>query len=314
MTRLVIASQFGEEFDNWLRAARPDIECISLPPVLNWPLPPDVSVLLAVPVSAEERAKARPAGWPFQLRWVQLGSTGFNNYPPWMLHGPLVTSAHGTSTETIADFVLACLLQRALRLEERRVRARQDWRRVEAPALAGSTLGLFGFGGIGRALARRALVLGIRVIAARRQPGPLGMDGVEKVDGIEALMAASDHLALVAPGTEETRHVVNARTLALARPGLHLINVARGSLVDQQALLIALNEGRVGWASLDVTEPEPLPEHHPLYVHPRVFLTSHTCGISPQVRKALFGKFLRSLGSWETGGMPEDPIDLERGY
>jgi phosphoglycerate dehydrogenase-like enzyme len=77
---------------------------------------------------------------------------------------------------------------------------------------------------------------------------------------------------------------------------------------------MALDEGRVGWASLDVTEPEPLPEHHPLYVHPRVFLTSHTCGISPQVRKALFGKFLRSLGSWETGGMPEDPIDLGRGY
>ena len=314
MTRLVIASQFGEAFDSWLRASRPDIDCISLPPVLNWPLPPEVSVLLAVPVSAEERARPQPAGWPFQLRWVQLNSTGYNNYPPWMLRGPLVTSAHGTSTETIADFALACLLQRALRLEERRVRTRQGWRRTEAPALAGSTLGLFGFGGIGRALARRALVLGMRVLAVRRQPGPLGMDGVEKVDGIEALMAASDHLALVAPGTEETRHVINDRTLALARPGLHLINVARGSLVDQQALLTALDEGRLGWASLDVTEPEPLAEHHPLYVHPNVLLTAHTCAISPQVRKALFDKFLRSLSAWETGGMPEDPIDLERGY
>jgi phosphoglycerate dehydrogenase-like enzyme len=231
-----------------------------------------------------------------------------------MLRGPLVTSAHGTSSETIADWVLACVLQRALRLPERRARSRQDWRRTPAPALAGSTLGLFGFGGIGQALARRALALGLRVRAMRRQPGALGMDGVQQAEGLEDLMASSDHLALVAPGTEATRHVVNAHTLALARPGLHLINVARGSLIDQQALIEALDDGRLSWASLDVTEPEPLPEGHPLYVHPKVFLTPHTCAISPQVRQAVFAKFMRSLTAWEAGGMPEDPVDLERGY
>jgi len=314
MTRLVIASQFGDEFDGWLRAARPDIDVISLPPVLDAPLPPQASVLLAVPVSADVRARPEPAGWPYGLRWVQLNSTGFNNYPPWMLRGPLVTSAHNTSSETIADWVLACVLQRALRLPERRARTRQDWRRTPAPALAGTTLGLFGFGGIGRALARRALALGLHVRALRRQPGPLGMDGVQQAADIEELMTTSDHLALVAPGTEATRRVVNARTLALARPGLHLINVARGSLVDQEALIEALDTGRLGWASLDVTDPEPLPDGHPLYVHPKVFLTPHTCAISPQVRQAVFAKFMRSLKAWEAGGTPEDPVDLERGY
>ena len=314
MTRLVIASQFGEEFDGWLRAALPDVDVVSLPPVLAAPLPPQASVLLAVAVSAEVRARPEPAGWPYGLRWVQLNSTGYNNYPPWMLRGPLVTSAHGTSSETIADWVLACVLQRALRLPERRARSRQEWRRTPAPALAGSTLGLFGFGGIGQALARRALALGLRVRATRRQPGALGMDGVQQAEGLEDLMASSDHLALVAPGTEATRHVVNAHTLALARPGLHLINVARGSLIDQQALVEALDAGRLSWASLDVTEPEPLPEGHPLYTHPKVFLTPHTCAISPQVRQAVFAKFMRSLKAWENGGLPEDPVDLDRGY
>ena len=314
MNPLVIASQFGVEFDGWLRTARPDLTLVSLPPVLEWPLPPQVSVLLAVPVSAEVRARPRPEGWPFGLRWVQLNSTGYNNYPPWMLRGTLVTSAHGTSSETIADWVLACVLQRALRMPERRARSREQWRRTPAPALAGSTLGLFGFGGIGRALARRALALGMQVRAMRRQSAALDMDGVQQAADIEDLMATSDHLALVAPGTEATRHVVNARTLGLARPGLHLINVARGSLVDQQALIESLDAGQLSWASLDVTEPEPLPEGHPLYAHPKVFLTPHTCAISPQVRKAVFEKFMRSLRAWEAGGMPEDPVDLERGY
>ena len=142
----------------------------------------------------------------------------------------------------------------------------------------------------------------------------MGMDGVQQAEGLEDLMASSDHLALVAPGTEATRHVVNAHTLALARPGLHLINVARGSLIDQQALVEALDAGRLSWASLDVTEPEPLPEGHPLYTHPKVFLTPHTCAISPQVRQAVFAKFMRSLKAWENGGLPEDPVDLDRGY
>ena len=66
--------------------------------------------------------------------------------------------------------------------------------------------------------------------------------------------------------------------------------------------------------SLDVTEPEPLPEGHPLYTHPKVFLTPHTCAISPQVRQAVFAKFMRSLKAWENGGLPEDPVDLDRGY
>ena len=313
-TRLTIASQFGDDFDQKLRAARPDLDVVPLPRVLQWPLPVEADILLAIPVSAQVRAQPQPEGWPFGLRWVQLISVGLNNYPPWLLHGPLVTTAHGTSSQTIADFTLACVLQHALRLPERRVASPEGWRHVSAPALAGSTLGLFGFGGIGRALAAKALALGLRVRALRRTEAPFGMDGVEPAGSLAELLAASDHLALVAPGTEATRHVINAASLAHARPGLHLINVSRGSLIDQTDLLAALDAGRLGYASLDVTEPEPLPSGHPLYTHPRVYLSSHTCAISPQVRSAVLEKFLRGLAVWESGGTPDDPVDFERGY
>ena len=314
MTRVTIASQFGDDFDQKLRAARPDVEVIPLPRVLTWPLPAKADILLAIPVSAQVRAQPQPEGWPFGLRWVQLISVGLNNYPPWLLRGPLVTTAHGTSSQTIADFALACVLQHALRLPDRRVSSPEGWRHVSAPALAGSTLGLFGFGGIGRALAAKALALGLRVRALRVSQAPLGMDGVEAARDLADLLATSDHLALVAPGTDATRHVINAASLAHARPGLHLINVSRGSLVDQADLVAALDSGRLAYASLDVTEPEPLPAGHPLYTHPRVYLSSHTCAISPQVRAAVLEKFLRSLAAWESGGTPDDPVDFGRGY
>ena len=314
MTRVTIASQFGDDFDQKLRAARPDVEVIPLPRVLTWPLPAKADILLAIPVSAQVRAQPQPEGWPFGLRWVQLISVGLNNYPPWMLRGPLVTTAHGTSSQTIADFALACVLQHALRLPDRRVRSPEGWRHVSAPALAGSTLGLFGFGGIGRALAAKALALGLRVRALRASRVPLGMDGVEAARDLADLLATSDHLALVAPGTEATRHVINAASLAHARPGLHLINVSRGSLVEQTDLVAALDSGQLAYASLDVTEPEPLPAGHALYTHPRVYLSSHTCAISPQVRAAVLEKFLRSLATWESGGTPDDPVDFGRGY
>lgn len=314
MTRVTIASQFGDDFDQKLRAARPDVEVIALPRVLTWPLPAKADILLAIPVSAQVRAQPQPEGWPFGLRWVQLISVGLNNYPPWMLRGPLVTTAHGTSSQTIADFALACVLQHALRLPDRRVRSPEGWRHVSAPALAGSTLGLFGFGGIGRALAAKALALGLRVRALRASRVPLGMDGVEAARDLADLLATSDHLALVAPGTDATRHVINAASLAHARPGLHLINVSRGSLVEQTDLVAALDSGQLAYASLDVTEPEPLPAGHALYTHPRVYLSSHTCAISPQVRAAVLEKFLRGLATWESGGTPDDPVDFGRGY
>ncbi|MEF7613547.1 NAD(P)-dependent oxidoreductase [Aquincola sp. MAHUQ-54] len=122
----------------------------------------------------------------------------------------------------------------------------------------------------------------------------------------------ADHVVLAAPGTPQTRHIVDAAALAHARPGLHLVNVARGSLVDQDALLAALDAGRIDSASLDVTEPEPLPAGHPFYTHPRVRLSPHTSAISPAQQTALVDKFVRNLARFDAGERLEDLLDAQR--
>jgi phosphoglycerate dehydrogenase-like enzyme len=312
----LILSQWGAPLDRLIAASRPGLPLQALDTGPPASLPADARVLLARPFTPAQRAQPAPAGWPFGLRWVQLISVGFDNYPPWLLQTPgvQVSTAHRSSSEVIADFALASILRVQMRLVERRVAGPDAWRLSEAPGLAGSTLGLLGFGGIGEALARKALALGMRVQALRRSDAPLGVAGVVRAASLAALLQTSDHLVLAAPGTADTRHLLNADTLAQARPGLHLVNVARGSLVDADALRAALDDGRIGWASLDVTDPEPLPAGHWLYTHPRVWLTPHTCAISPQVQQTLVDKLLRSLDLLATGQDPESLIALDRGY
>ena len=315
-TKPLILSQWGAPLDRLITTQRPGLRLQPIATGLAEPLPSDAQVLLVRPFTPAQKALPPPPGWPFGLRWVQLISVGFDNYPPWLLQTPglPVSTAHRSSSEVIADFALASILRVQLRLAERRVHDAAAWRLSEAPGLAGSSLGIVGFGGIGEALARKALALGMRVMALRRSDAPLGVDGVQRADSLAALLQTSDHLVLAAPGTADTRHLVDAAALAQARPGLHLVNVARGTLVDQQALRAALDSGQVGWSSLDVTDPEPLPAGHWLYNHPRVWLTPHTCAISPQVQQGLVDKLLRSLDLLATGQAPESLIQLERGY
>ncbi len=127
-------------------------------------------------------------------------------------------------------------------------------------------------------------------------------------------MREADHLVLAAPATDATRHIVNRELLAEAKPGLHVINIARGSLIDNDALLDALANGRLGGASLDVTEPEPLPAGHPFYRHPRIRLSPHTSAIGPHNTAELARKFVRNFSAFTQGTALEDLVDLRRGY
>ena len=116
------------------------------------------------------------------------------------------------------------------------------------------------------------------------------------------------------PATAETRGLIGARLLARAKPNAHLINVARGSVVDQEALIAALDAGQLDFATLDVTEPEPLPEGHPLYTHPRVRLTPHVSSNYLLVRHRLSEKVADDLGRFARGEAPNDIVDPARGY
>jgi phosphoglycerate dehydrogenase-like enzyme len=311
---LIVASQFDSKV-NALLAQRTGLAVRDVAPGPLTELPPGADVVFALPAPKGQSLLHTPAprGWS-DVQWVQLASVGIDYYPDWLFDGPVVTSARGTASIAIAEYVLAAIFTAAKRIPEIWLHQAGDWRRLQLGLVQGSTLGLYGFGSIGQVLAQRALALGIKVLALRRSDAPFGLEGVERAESLEQLVARSDHLVLAAPSTPDTRHAINHAALAHARPGLHLINIARGNLVDHQALLEALDEGRVALATLDVTDPEPLPAGHAFYSHPRVRLSPHIAPSTDQIVPALINKFVLNLDRFRSGQPLADVVDTARGY
>jgi len=279
---------------------------------LAWEHLQQADVLLTAPRSGWRNAPAhKPAGWPGRLRWVHLASVGVDFFPRWLFEDVQVTCARGVASEPIADYVLSALLEQSLGLSARVVHEAQDWPREFSRAftqpgrlLGSQTLGIVGYGAIGQAVARRAKAFGMQVLTLRRSSAD-GItheaDGTRRVQSLQALLSASDHVLLAAPLTDATRGLINAQTLAHSKPGLHLVNVARGALVDQEALREALDSGLLAAASLDVTTPEPLPQGHWLYRHPKVRLTPHISWAAGDVQAATRAKFLDNLQRYRAG-------------
>jgi len=163
-------------------------------------------------------------------------------------------------------------------------------------------------------VARRVLPFGSQVKAYRRRSIPAADPEVEIVTDLLDLAAWSDHLVVTAPSTPETRHLVGPAALEAIGPGAHLVNIARGALVDQDALRSALDDGRVARASLDTVEPEPLPAGHWLYTHPQVHLSPHISWSSPERYDRILGIFLEELARWEAGEPLANVVDREAGY
>lgn len=309
-----IASQLDAAFNQQLRQWLPGVEVLDLPRGVPVGLPPTIQVLLAAPHADFRDAPQPPAGWPFGLQFVQLVTSGLDYFPPWLFERLPVASARGSTAQSIAEFALAAIFAAAKQLPQVWIERAADWQQRPLAAVAGSTLGLFGFGSIARELAPKALALGMQVLALRRSAQPLEIPGVDAVADLHQLFARADHLLLAAPLTEQTRQVIDAQVLAAAKPGLHLINIARGALIDQPSLLQALDSGRVGLASLDVTDPEPLPDGHPFYRHPRIHLSPHTSANSPGVYLNIARLLERNLQRWGDGVPLENPVEIQRGY
>ena len=281
-----------------------------------WEVPAGVEVLLTRPLIGWEEAPAiRPAGWGDGLRWIQSASTGMDFYPPWLLDGaPVVTCARGVSAVAIADYVMTAILTVEKRWDAIRLDGSENWRRETLGSPSGKRLGLAGFGAIGRAVAERALAFGMSVGAVRRPRWDELEAGVEPFGRLEDLAAASDHLVLALPLTAATRGLVGAHLLAQAKPGLHLVNVARGALVDQHALLAAIDSGRIAGATLDVTDPEPLPAGHPFYRYPSIRLTPHVSWSAPDFEQRLADRILANLDAYARGAPLRDVVDTATGY
>jgi phosphoglycerate dehydrogenase-like enzyme len=298
-------NQIGPEFCRALAVrARGAAFVDDFDPMRPWEAPADVDVLLTRPGPGWSKApREPPSDWPGSIRWVQLASAGIDFYPDWLVaaDGPVVTCARGVTAAPIAEYVFAAILGFEKRLDSVAIASPEQFRQVELGGLEGRTLGLYGFGAIGRAVAARARAFDMAVVAARRDRTAPTEHGVTFVEDVSSLVAASDHLVLAAPLTPATRGAVGADALAHARPGLFLVNPARGALIDQAALLAALDDGRVAGAVLDATDPEPLPAGHPLYTHPKARVTPHISWQSSRNSAKLVDCFAANIDAYVEG-------------
>jgi phosphoglycerate dehydrogenase-like enzyme len=234
--------------------------------------------------------------------WVHVLGTGVDRFPFDALGDRTLTCSRGASATAISEWVLAVMLAWVKRLPESWIDSPPPrWNLADLGGLAGSQLGLVGLGAIGTAVARRAQAFDMRIRALRRSSKPVPLTGIETVSEVRELTAESDHLVLAAPLTPNTHHMVDAAFLAGCKPGVHLVNVSRGQVVDQVALAAALDRGQVGRASLDVMDPEPLPAGHPLYRHPSVRLSPHISWSSPATLPLTFEMFAENFHRWRRG-------------
>lgn len=215
------------------------------------------------------------------LKWVQACGAGVGQLQTGGLEkiGAVLTTAAGVASGPIAEFVLARILG-AWKLFPalEKLQQAQDWTPTYGRNLAGSTIGIVGFGAIGAAVAIRAKALGMRVLANRRTPGAHhpAVDQFMPADALHALLAECDAVVLSAPETPETRNMFNAAAFAAMKKGAYFCNVARGSLVDEPALIAALNSGHLSAASIDVAATEPLPPGDPLWTAPNLAISPHS--------------------------------------
>jgi phosphoglycerate dehydrogenase-like enzyme len=249
------------------------------------------------------------------VQWVHCYGTGVDGIPAAIFDGRVVTCSRGASAIPIAEFVVAAMLAVEKRMPDVWLSSPPGhWYQNDLGEINGKTLGLVGLGGIGTAVASRSLALGMRVLATRRSAAASPVPGVEVVPEFDDLLPVADHLVLAAPATARTRHLLNAATLARVKPGVHIVNVARGSLVDQDALLAALDDERVGMATLDTVEPEPLPAGHPFFSHPRLRLSAHVSWGSDRDARRIVEMFVENLRRWVAGEPLEGVVDPAEGY
>ncbi len=251
------------------------------------------------------------------VRWIQLIGTGIDAFPLHLVPDEVaVTNMRGASAVAISEWVLAMMLAFEKRLPGVWLDAAPEvWHRdARLGSLQGRTLGLVGLGGIALATVARARPFGMRMLGLRRSSSPTPDPDVTLVGSLADLLPEVDHLVLAAPLTDRTRHLLDAESFSLLKPGVHLVNIARGGLIDQDALRVALDDGTVACASLDAVDPEPLPAGHWLYQHPGVRLSPHISWSRPGAVNDMLAAFADNLRRHLDGEPLESPVDREAGY
>ncbi len=247
-----------------------------------------------------------------QLRVIARAGVGFDavDLAACDLQGVVVTTTPGVNHHAVAEQAIAMMvsLSRDVVRRDRDVRA-GVWTRESGPRLWGQTLGLVGLGRIGQAVAVRADGLGMRVVAADPFIKPSAAADLD-VDllGIEELLCKSDYVSLHAPVDGQTQGMINSSTIQTMKPGARIINTARGQLIDESALIDALQSGHLGGAGLDVFDSEPLAADSPLMAMDNVILSGHIGGLDDESHRDTYLMIAETLIQLRDGGWPQDQI------
>ena len=284
----------------------------------------DAEVLCSPAIPANLRALAP------RLRWLQFPGAGVDSLRSSGLleadSGVIVTTASGIHATIISEYVFGSMLMfnwnwpQMVRLQDGHVWARSAiWYNLGGRELEGQTLGIVGLGHIGRRIAQLGRAFGMHVLGTRHSVHAQGIqdphvDQTFPPEQLHELLRQSDYVVISVPLTQETEKLIGEAELRVMRHNAYLVNIARGRVIDEQALVRALHEGWIAGAGLDVTEEEPLPPESPLYAMPNVILTPHIAGNSVYYETRLAALFADNLRRYRAGQPLQNQYDPSRGY
>ncbi len=328
----ILSARYRAQDLERIRAAAPGARIVTLSRegLTDEPVD-DVEVLLRGWLSSDafDRLLARAP----RLTWVHSASAGVERAltPAARERDLVITNARGVFSRPIAEYVLMMILAVSRRLPGLlELQRERTWQPLEGVELRDVTVGIVGLGSIGRAVGALATAFGCRVVAVRRrsdegaaasvadgEPRAFGEVMLDRVGGPELLpelLGESDFVVLAAPLTAATQNMIDATALASMKPGAWLINIARGALIDDRALLNALRDGQIGGAVLDTFRDEPLPPTSPFYDLPNVIVTPHTSWSSGRVLDRSVELFCDNLRRFATGEPLLNVVDPTAGY
>jgi phosphoglycerate dehydrogenase-like enzyme len=308
-------------FPERLRREFPQVDVVFLPDYKHVDAEiPDAEIGVAWSIRPEQIKAAK------KLRWIHSPAAAVHQliFPELVESDMVLTNARDVHGPVVAEHVIALIFALAKKIPDAvRLQQKHEWGQQrmwdELPRVrevAGATVGLIGLGSIGSAVAKSAKGLGMRVIAVREHPekGSAGADVIFGPSQIDDLFRKADYVVLAAPVTNQTNAIVNAERLALMKPDACLINVARGQLVDEVALVAALRDKKIGGAALDVFPKEPLAADSPLWDVPNLFITPHTAALTERLWERHYALFSENLRRYLSGKELLGIVDKRKGY
>ncbi len=304
-----------------IRARWPEMKVVHLPDYDKLPEElPDTDIFVGYSLRAKQLKDAK------KLKWIHSTAAGVAQlmYPELRDAGILVTNPSGVFSVPMAEHAMGLILALArnfpdtVRQQDRAYWAQQDlWDKPQRLSeVNGQLLLIVGYGSIGREVAKRAKAFGMRVWGVTRsgQGDGAHVERIVPAAELHEALPEADYLVISAPETAETKHLIGTAELAKMKRGARLTNVGRGSLLDEKALICALETGALGGAAIDVAETEPLPAESPLWKAPNLFITPHTSALSDRLWKRQAALLVDLLERWFDGREMFNQVDLTRGY